>query len=60
MASTRAIEAEYQCPACAYASDNRREFNLYFCPSWPDRCAGCEVHEDRFECPECGHEWETP
>lgn len=50
--------AEYTCPHCGYESDDRREFNLYFCPSWPDRCAGCEVHEDRLECPECGHEWE--
>jgi len=50
--------AEYQCPKCGYASDNGREFRVWFCPSWPDTCSGCEVHEDRLQCPECEHEWE--
>jgi predicted RNA-binding Zn-ribbon protein involved in translation (DUF1610 family) len=49
---------EYVCPECGYASDDRGEFVSRFCPSYPDRCAGCEVHEDRLECPECGHVWE--
>lgn len=50
-------ECDVTCPACGYSSDNHTEFHATFCPSWPDRCAGCEVHDDRWQCPECDHEW---
>ena len=49
---------EHRCPSCGYGSDDRKEFASYFCPSYPDKCAGCEMHEDRMHCPECDHEWE--
>ena len=55
----RSLEVnEVCCPACGYASDDTHEFVVAFCPSYPDRCAGCEIHEHRRECPECGHTWE--
>ena len=48
------------CPVCGYTAEDGREWRIMFCPSWPDRCAGCEVHEHRLQCPECDHVWETP
>lgn len=51
-------EDDIVCPSCNYSAEPSKEWHMYFCPSWPDRCAGCEVHEDRYECPECGYDWE--
>lgn len=46
------------CPECGYTSDDPREFDYWFCPSWPDKCDGCELDEHREECPMCFHKWE--
>lgn len=53
-----ASTAEFVCPECGYESDDAREWKVTFCPSYPDKCAGCEVYEGRLMCPECMHEWE--
>lgn len=51
-------DPEYVYPECDYGSDDRTEFVVTFCPSYPDHYAGCEVHENRLKCPWCDHEWE--
>ena len=45
------------CPSCGYSGDDTKEWVVHFCPSYPERCAGCEIHENRLQCPECDHEW---
>lgn len=50
-------EPDVICPSCGYTSFDTGEFVATFCPSWPDRCSGCEIHEDRRICPQCDHAW---
>ena len=45
------------CPECGYEDEDGVMRFETFCPSYPDKCAGCEVHEDRRVCPDCGYEW---
>lgn len=47
------------CPACGWTSLQIMDFFLFYCPSTPDRCAGCEIDEKRLECPTCWHVWES-
>lgn len=49
---------EVTCPACRHTSPEPQDFAVWFCPSTPDRCDGCEVDPDRRQCPECSHVWE--
>lgn len=46
------------CPDCGYTSSEPDDFAVWFCPSTPDRCDGCEVDPRRAVCPECGCQWE--
>ena len=47
------------CPMCGDGSDSLEDFAVWFCPSVPDKCLGCEMYKDRRQCPACEHEWET-
>lgn len=42
------------CPECGYEGDEE-DFIYRFCPSWPDKCKGCEVDTERVRCPDCDH-----
>lgn len=45
------------CPKCKSENDDG-EYEVFFCPSYPDKCGGCEIDPNRLRCIECDYEWE--
>ena len=46
------------CPECGHEDLDGRDWEVKFCPSYPDKCRGCEIAYNWRKCPECEHEWE--
>lgn len=48
-----------QCPYCSHSGPENDSWAIFFCPSEPDKCNGCELDPEYSKCPECDEEFLT-